>query len=73
MVTRFSLNSANVLHRNQDVHLLEQFLEMSLVFLEKAISLHIFRSDDFDLDNVIDEFHATVLPCSLKRRGQGTP
>ena len=66
MILRSPLNSADVLDCDQDVELLKQSLQALLVFSEEAIRLQIGCADYFNLDNVVDELNAAILPRSIE-------
>jgi hypothetical protein len=55
------------LRSDQDINLLEEPFKLFLEFLEELISFSVTRSNDFYLDNIVDEIHAAVFPRTLIR------
>jgi hypothetical protein len=53
------------LRRDQDVDLLEESFKLFLEFFEELIGFSVTRSNDFYLDNIVDEIHAAVFPRTL--------
>jgi hypothetical protein len=62
----------DVLRRDQDIHLLETPLQMSLEFHEEPLSLSIGAGKDFNLDDVLDEIYAAIFPSLQVRSGLRT-
>jgi hypothetical protein len=58
-------NCAYILRGDQDIDLFEKPLKTLLVSPEELFSLPIGASDDFNLDDIVDKIHATILPTSL--------
>src|SRR6185295_5700793 len=67
-----ALDGSNVLNCYQNIDLQEKLLQADLETLEKGFRLAVTHCDDFELDDVIDEFDAAVFPASLIRSGQRT-
>src|SRR5438552_1363875 len=67
-----SSNNLNTVGGNQNINLPERFFKMFFELFEELLCSSVVRSDDFDLDNVVDEFNTAVFPSSLIRRGQRT-
>lgn len=55
-----------------DVDLFEKPLESHLEFPEKPFSFPIGAGDDFNLNDIVDEIHAAILPASLIGSRLGT-